>query len=96
VIEEFRSLAGAGATEGHVLALRPQDAEAAVPVLEEAIAAGTDVDVELVLGEDPAALRPEWSLEVLAPGATWSGPPLHACAPLPREAAMELPDLALL
>jgi hypothetical protein len=64
VIAEFRRLALVGAAERHVIALRPQDADSAVPVLEEALASGPDVDVELVLDEDPLGARPEWALDV--------------------------------
>jgi GT2 family glycosyltransferase len=80
VIAEFRSLARIGATEGHVLALHPDDADAAVPVLEAAIAEGADVDVELMLHDNPRGLRPEWSLEVIAPGSVAFEPPVHPCA----------------
>jgi hypothetical protein len=63
-VAEFRRLALVGAADRYVLALREDDAEAAVPILEAALAEGPDVDVDLVLGDDPAALRPEWALDV--------------------------------
>jgi hypothetical protein len=63
-VDEFRRLALVGAAERYVLALHPEDADEAVPVLEAALAEGPDVDVDLMLDADPASLRPEWALDV--------------------------------
>ena len=80
VIDEFRRLDRVRAAGSFVIALRPGDADAAVPVLEEALAAGPDVDVDLVLHDEPWDARPEWSLAVLAPGqaAADVAAPVHA------------------
>jgi glycosyltransferase involved in cell wall biosynthesis len=78
VIEEFRSLARASVAQTYVLALRPEDADAAVPVLEAAIAAGEDIDVDLQLVEDPQLARPEGALLVAADVAP--GPETHRIA----------------
>jgi hypothetical protein len=75
-IDEFRRLALVGAADRYVLALRDDDSDAAVPVLEAALADGPDVDVELVLGDDPASLRPAWALEVSPALAAPSSSPL--------------------
>jgi glycosyltransferase involved in cell wall biosynthesis len=63
-VDEFRRLALIGAADRYVLALRPDDAGEAVPVLEAALADGSDVDVDLMLDDDPASLRPDWALDV--------------------------------
>jgi hypothetical protein len=68
VIDEFRRLARAGVAASYVLALRPDDAETAVPVLEAALATGEDVDVDLVIDENPESVRPRESLLVAPPG----------------------------
>jgi hypothetical protein len=65
VIDEFRRLARIPVAARYVMALRPEDADAAVPVLEAALAAGEDVDVDLELAPDPAAVRPPGSLEIV-------------------------------
>ena len=73
VIGEFRRLAQVRAAEGFVIALAPGDADSAVPVLEEELAAGPDVDVDLVLADDPSGARPEWSLAVVGSPAESAG-----------------------
>ena len=82
VIDEFRRLDRVRAAGAFVMALRPGDADAAVPVLEDALAAGPDVDVDLVLHDEPWDARPEWSLAVLAPGQPAADvvAPVHAPA----------------
>jgi hypothetical protein len=66
LIADFAALAGAGAAERCVIALRPEDADAAVPVLETALAAHPELTVDLLLERDPRAARPPGALE-LAP-----------------------------
>jgi glycosyltransferase involved in cell wall biosynthesis len=65
IVAEFRTLLVAGVAQRCLMALRPEDAEAAVPVLEAAIAAGPDIDIDLVLHAEPLAVRPPASLKVV-------------------------------
>jgi hypothetical protein len=66
LIEEFRQLALVGVAERFVVALRPQDCAVAIPALEAALAAGSDVDVDVIVDEEPNRVqRPAGSLEVV-------------------------------
>jgi glycosyltransferase involved in cell wall biosynthesis len=65
VVSEFRTLREVGAAPRCVIALRPEDANVAVPVLEAAIAQGRDIDIDLVLDANPAAARPLGALDVV-------------------------------
>jgi glycosyltransferase involved in cell wall biosynthesis len=65
IVAEFRTLLAAGVATSCLMALRPEDADAAVPVLEAAIAAGPDIDIDLLLHAEPLAVRPPASLNVV-------------------------------
>jgi hypothetical protein len=75
LVAEFRRLSLAGLAARFVIALHEGDVAAAVPVLEEAIAAGPDVDVDLIVADAPLAQRPAGALEVVAGGEP--GPHRH-------------------
>ena len=45
--------------------LGPQDADAAVPVLEEALASHPELTVDLVLDDEPRTARPDGALELV-------------------------------
>ena len=64
-IAEFRLLATARVTARFVLAMTPEDAEPAIPVLEEALAAGPQIPVDLVIDELPGTTRPEGAMELV-------------------------------
>jgi hypothetical protein len=80
VVAEFRRLRDAGVAQGFLIALPPDAAAAAVPVLEAAIAAGSDVAIDLVLDPNPAGVRPDRSLEVVVGGTRDGVPDRHLCA----------------
>jgi glycosyltransferase involved in cell wall biosynthesis len=67
IVDVLRQLRRTVAPSRCVLALRPEEADDAVPVLEEAIATGEDVDVELLLDPMPVSLRPPGSLQIIGP-----------------------------
>ena len=54
-VDELRTLASAGVVGQCLLGVAPEDVEAAIPLIEAALANGEDVDVELVACTDPAA-----------------------------------------
>jgi hypothetical protein len=64
-IAEFRLLAMAGVSAGFVLAMTPEDAEPAIPVLEQALAAGVQIPVDLVIDRVPATARPDGAMELV-------------------------------
>jgi glycosyltransferase involved in cell wall biosynthesis len=66
LIADFATLAGAGAAERFVIAMRPEDAGAAVPVLETALAEHPELTVDLLLEAEPRAAQPPGAL-VLEP-----------------------------
>ena len=56
-----------------VLAVATADVEAAVPLIEDAIARGPDVDIDLVPSDDPASLlEPGWMAVVPRDGGSWA------------------------
>jgi hypothetical protein len=88
VVSEFRTLQTIGAAPRCVIALRPQDADVAVPVLEAAIAQGPDIDIDLVLDANPADTRPPGALEVVIDAADGGDTrDRHVCAARPPVAA---------
>jgi hypothetical protein len=67
LVGDFATLTLAGAVSGGlVVGMRPQDAEAAVPVLEEALAAHPELTVDLVIDHDPPGVRPAGALDLAA------------------------------
>ena len=86
-IAEFRALAIAKVSARFVLAMTPEDAEPAIPVLEEALGEGGQIPVDLVIDTSPASARPEGAMElVLGERAVPLEPHQYAC-PLPAVAA---------
>ncbi|SHF76899.1 glycosyltransferase family 2 protein [Geodermatophilus nigrescens] len=67
----LRDVAAAGVAQRLVLAVDPADVAAVVPLVEAALAEGSDVDVELVPTDDPASLVPAPWLAVAPPGRSW-------------------------
>jgi len=70
-VQALREVHEAGIAERLVLAVHPDRVDAVVPVVEEALAAGPDVDVELVPTDSPAALFPSPWLAVGRRGDRW-------------------------
>ncbi|GAB4081380.1 glycosyltransferase family 2 protein [Modestobacter muralis] len=70
-VEALRRVAADGVAEKLVIAVPPHLLEEAVPLLEEALAQGPDIDVELVPSDAPATLlRAPW-LAVAPPDRRW-------------------------
>lgn len=69
-VQAFRDLLAAGVARCAMVAVAPADLDRAVPLLEAALAAGPDIEVELVTADDPAMLLPEPWLAVV-PGNRW-------------------------
>jgi len=67
----FRELLGAGVAEHAVLAVAPHLLDEAIPLVEQALAEGPDIDVELVPADDPATLVPHPWLAVVPRGGRW-------------------------
>jgi glycosyltransferase involved in cell wall biosynthesis len=79
VICEFRLLRDLNMASRFTIAVAPQDADVAVPILEAALADGSDIDVELALHPEPWQARTEGALDVTAPRAPGGlEPPLAA------------------
>ncbi|MGY2064411.1 FkbM family methyltransferase [Blastococcus sp. SYSU DS0619] len=70
-VQAFRELLAAGVAERAVVTVPPADLDHAVPLLESALAAGPDIDLELVPAEDPAVLLPEPWLAVVPRRRWW-------------------------
>ncbi|MGY1741608.1 MULTISPECIES: FkbM family methyltransferase [unclassified Blastococcus] len=70
-VQAFREVLAAGAARQAVVAVPPADLERAVPLLESALAAGPDIDLELVPVDDPAVLLPDPWLAVVPRGRWW-------------------------
>jgi hypothetical protein len=66
IVAQFRILSRLGVAERYVIALPPETADVAVPVLEAALAEGPDFDLELTLAADPIAAAPAGSLALQA------------------------------
>jgi hypothetical protein len=85
-IAEFRLLATAGVTARFVLAMTPDDAEPAIPVLEEALADGLQIPVDLVIDAVPATARPDGAMELVVGGSPDALEPHQYACPLPAVA----------
>jgi hypothetical protein len=85
-IAEFRVMAQAGVSARFVIAMTPEDAEPAIPVLEEALADGVQLPVDLVIDIAPHTVRPDGAMELVTgePGGPLT-PHQYAC-PVPAVA----------
>jgi hypothetical protein len=79
VVAEFRLLRDMHVAERFAIALEPDTAADAVPVLEAALGEGSDVDIDVVLDPEPARLRPAGSLEVVLADDGSADPDRHVC-----------------
>ncbi|SDF25180.1 Glycosyltransferase involved in cell wall bisynthesis [Blastococcus aurantiacus] len=70
-VQALRDVAAAGVAGKLVIAVPPAALEEAVPLVERALAEGTDIDVELVPADDPAALLAHPWLAVAPRAARW-------------------------
>ncbi|MEA2466164.1 MAG: hypothetical protein QOJ57_290, partial [Thermoleophilaceae bacterium] len=68
LVEEFRELARYLVAEGFTMVVRPGQLDAVVPLIEAALAAGPDVDVDLTVADDPRSLHQPGTLLVVADG----------------------------
>jgi len=87
-IAEFRVLATAGVSARFVLAMTPEDADPAIPVLEEALADGPQIPVDLVIDQAPGTARPEGAMELLLGDPEGPLAPHQYACPLPVVAAL--------
>lgn len=87
-IAEFRLLATAGVSAGFVLAMTPDDAEPAIPVLEAALADGVQIPVDLVIDRTPATARPDGAMELVVGGADRPLAPYQYASPRPAVATL--------
>ena len=87
LVTELRLLVRAGVAGATAITVAPGDVEAVVARLEPLLDAGTDLPVDLVPSDDPAALLGPGRLVVRQPGDAWgaapeaAGAPVHHCAP---------------
>jgi glycosyltransferase involved in cell wall biosynthesis len=72
-VRALRSVRDLGAADRLVIAVAPDRVDALVPLVEEAMDAGPDLDVELVPTDDPSALLQRGWLAVAGPGSDWHG-----------------------
>jgi hypothetical protein len=70
-VEAFRELLTAGVAEHVVLTVPPGLVEAALPLVEQALAEGPDIDVELVPADEPVTLLADPWLAVVPRGGSW-------------------------
>jgi FkbM family methyltransferase len=70
-VQAFRDLLAAGVSRRAMVAVPPADLDRAVPLLDAALAAGPDIDLEIVPVDDPAMLLPEPWLAVAPRGRWW-------------------------
>ncbi|MGY1751704.1 FkbM family methyltransferase [Blastococcus sp. SYSU D01042] len=70
-VQAFRELLTAGVAEQAVVAVPSADLDRFVPLLEAALAGGSDIDLELVATEDAATLLPEPWLAVVPEDRWW-------------------------
>jgi glycosyltransferase involved in cell wall biosynthesis len=84
-IAEFRLLAAARVSARFVLAMTPEDADPAIPVLEEALADGPQIPVDLVIDVAPETARPDGAMELVLGEPAGLEPHQYAC-PLPAVA----------
>ncbi|NEK87570.1 glycosyltransferase family 2 protein [Blastococcus saxobsidens] len=73
LVAAFREVREAGAADRFLLAVAPELLDAAVPLVEAALAEGDDVDVELVPTDSPSTLLRDAWLAVALRGQTWHG-----------------------
>ena len=64
-ITEFRHMAVAKVSARFVLAMTPEDAEPAIPVLEAALADSGEIPVDLVIDSVPATACPDGAMELI-------------------------------
>jgi hypothetical protein len=76
IVEEFRRLARADLVERFAMAVRPASVDAVVPLIEEALAAGADVDIDLIVHEQPRSANDPGSLLVTVDGDGFGDLPL--------------------
>ncbi|SOE01211.1 FkbM family methyltransferase [Blastococcus haudaquaticus] len=70
-VQALRELLAAGVSRQAMVAVHPADLDRAVPMLEDALSAGPDIDLELVPTEDPAVLLPHPWLAVVPRDRRW-------------------------
>jgi glycosyltransferase involved in cell wall biosynthesis len=70
-VEALRDVAAAGVAEKLVMTVARPDLPDAVPLIEQALAQGPDIDVELVPSDEPATLLPHPWLAVVPRGRHW-------------------------
>jgi hypothetical protein len=87
-IAEFRLLAAAGVSARFVLAMTPEDAEPAIPILEAALADGAQIPVDLVIDRAPAAARPDGAMELVVGEPELPLAPHQYACPLPAVATL--------
>jgi glycosyltransferase involved in cell wall biosynthesis len=67
-VEEFRELAQNGLVQRFAMVVKPALVEEIVPLIEAALAAGPDVDIDLIARDDPRDASAPGTLLVTAPG----------------------------
>jgi hypothetical protein len=82
-IAEFRLMAAAGVSARFVLAMTPEDAEPAIPVLEDALADGPQIPVDLVIDVAPATARPDGAMELVVGEPDGPLAPYQYACPVP-------------
>jgi hypothetical protein len=79
IVAEFRLLRDAGVAARFLIALEPDASAEAIPVLEAALADGSDVDIDVILEPEPSRQRPAGSLEVVLADDGRDDPHRHVC-----------------
>jgi hypothetical protein len=85
LVDEFRRLAGYGLVESFKMVVTPDLVDETVPLIEAALAAGPDVDVDLTVADDPRSAFQPGTLLVVADGDGF-GPLPHDDYPLQHRA----------
>jgi glycosyltransferase involved in cell wall biosynthesis len=70
-VQALREVLAAGVAERVLLAVPTDSVDDAVPLVEDALAEGSDIDIEMVPTDTPATLLPDPWLAVVPQGATW-------------------------
>ncbi|MGY1703688.1 glycosyltransferase family 2 protein [Geodermatophilus sp. SYSU D00697] len=70
-VAALREVSDAGVAQRLVVAARPDDVAAVVPLVEDALTAGLDIDLELVPADDAAGLLSAPWLAVTPRGSSW-------------------------